>query len=116
MFSKLMGPRGRSLMTWAMVVSLVSLSCVFEPRPSETPPDDQIGGRDDYQPPDEPGVVVENLKKVIGKLDSGSYQDMFTEDFVFVPDPEDVQDMEGRYGPGLYLDWDKAIETMVMER
>jgi hypothetical protein len=115
MFSKFLSHRRRSLMTWVILMTLMATSCgIFEPRESEEP--DQIVGGSEYEPAQEPEAVVRNLIKVIQGLDSVNYRDLFSEDFGFVPDPEDVQFMDNHYGPGVYLDWNENVETTVTER
>jgi hypothetical protein len=103
------------LIEWVILMMLVIASCgIFEPRESQEP--DQIVGGSEYEPAQEPEAVVRNFIKVIQGLDSGSYRDLFTKDFEFVPDPEDVQFMDNHYGPGVYLDWNRTVETTVTER
>jgi hypothetical protein len=94
---------------------VLATSCgVFEPRENADP--DQVSGGSDYVLPQEPEIVVSNLINVLRALDSGNYQDLFTEDFGFIPDREDVQFMDSYYGPGIYSGWDKRLETTVTDR
>ncbi|MFC1800296.1 hypothetical protein ACFL2Z_05270 [Candidatus Eisenbacteria bacterium] len=93
-----------------VLAAAVSLSCIFEPR--ATTEYDQVGGKD-IQPAREPEMVISNMVTIVQGLDSANYPDLFSEDFYFVPDPEDVDFMNNHYGPGVYLDWDNLVEVYV---
>lgn len=96
-----------------IVAWTASLSCVFEPRATQEP--SQVGGGD-ILPAQEPEMVISNLITIVQGLDSGNYPDLFSEDFYFVPDPEDVDFMNNHYGPGVYLDWYGGVEADVASR
>ncbi len=113
MFSKSMKPKSRFLLIGVLLASLVTTSCIFEPRASEKPPDQAT---EDIRPAKEPEILIENLIKVVEGVDSGNYPDLFAEDFGFVADPEDVDFMNNHYGPGIYLGWDKNVETTMADR
>jgi len=110
MFSKLNGSRSRLVLIGLMLASLAAVSCIFEPRATLEP--DQVGGKD-IQPAQEPEMLISNLVTIVQALDSGNYQDLFSEDFSFVPDPEDEDFMNNHYGPGIYLNWDRPVEVIV---
>ncbi len=110
MFSKLGKSKSRFVVIGLMLVSMATVSCVFEPRATTKP--SQSGGKD-ILPAQEPEMVISNLVTIVQALDSANYPDLFTEDFYFVPDPEDVDFMNNHYGPGVYLDWDKFVESDV---
>jgi hypothetical protein len=93
-----------------LLASAASLSCIFEPRATTEPT--QVGGKD-ILPAQEPEMVVSNLVTILQALDSANYPELFSEDFYFVPDPEDVDFMNNYYGPGIYLDWVKPVEVYV---
>ncbi len=110
MFSKLHRVRSRFVVIGLMLASLAATSCVFEPRATTEP--SQVGGKD-ILPAQEPEMVISNLVTIVRALDSANYPDLFTENFYFYPDPEDVDFMNNHYGPGVYLDWFKPVEVTV---
>lgn len=114
MFSKPRRSTGRFVVIGLILGFLVTPSCVFEPRDTQPPPEGQTG--EDIQMAQDPEVVIDNLIRVIYRLDSANYPDLFSEDFAFVPDPEDVDFMNNHYGPGIYLGWDKVVETTMTDR
>jgi hypothetical protein len=106
----------RSAAIWLLVAGLgLTASCgVFEPRGSE-PPKEGSGGSV-YVPPQEPAIVVSNLVTVMVEYPHTRYSDLFSEDFTFVPDPDDVLTLESIYGQGVFDDWGAEVELQVGDR
>jgi hypothetical protein len=102
-----------ALIVCVLLASILA-SCVFEPRDSEEPPPDSGGGG--YVLPQEPKTVISNMKTIMERGESANYPDLFSEDFYFVPDPDDVITLENVYGPGIFDSWYKNVETGVMDR
>ena len=76
-----------------------------------------MGSRPARRPPaQDPETVISNLVTIVYGNISGSYPDLFTEDFEFVPDPEDLDFINNQYGPGIYLDWFKPVEVSVADQ
>jgi hypothetical protein len=95
-----------------LLVLLLASCGIFEPRKSQEPP---AGAGATYVLPQEPGLVISNMVNVVNELQSVEYQDLFTDDFEFVPDPRDVLTLENYY-PGIFDDWGKAVEVSIGER
>ena len=106
----------RLFVIWALAAGLgLVASCgVFEPRDSE-PPKDGTGGAV-YVTPQEPSVVVSNLVTVMVESPHTNYSEIFSDDFTFVPDPDDVLTLESIYGQGVFDDWDADVELQVGDR
>ena len=93
----------------------IMASCgVFEPRDSE-PPEEGSGGSV-YVPPQEPAMVVSNLVTVMVESPHTNYPELFSEDFTFVPDRDDVLTLESIYGQGVFDNWDVDVELQVGDR
>lgn len=63
-----------------------------------------------------PDSVIQSLINAVGCGSQGlsTYQQLFTDDFSFGPDPSDSLDVTSEPGrEGIYLDWTKAVETEV---
>jgi hypothetical protein len=93
---------------------LVASCGLFEPRASEEPEEGSGGAI--YEQPQEPTVVISNLVNVIVEDPHTNYPDLFSEDFTFVPDPDDVLTLESIYGQGVFDDWDAAVESDVGDK
>ncbi len=108
--------RKPGLLMRLLVAGLVLVaSCgVFEPRDSEEPGEGSGGSV--YIQPQEPAVVISNLVTVMVEAPHTNYPDLFTEDFTFVPDPDDVLTLESIYGQGVFDDWDVDVEVQVGDR
>lgn len=108
--------RKPELMMWLLVAGLgLVASCgVFEPRDSEDP--EAGSGGSVYVSPQEPAVVISNLVTVMVEAPHTNYPELFSEDFSFVPDPDDVLTLESIYGQGVFDDWDVEVEVEVGER
>lgn len=104
------------LLVWLLAAGLALVaSCgVFEPRDSEAP--EEGSGGSVYVPPQEPGVVVTNLVTVMVEAPHTNYPELFSEDFSFIPDPDDVLTLENIYGQGVFDDWDMGVEVQVGDR
>ena len=110
MFSKFRRTGSRFVLIGLVLASAFGLSCIFEPRATTEP--SQISGSD-ILPAQEPEMVISNMMLMLQGLDSANYPDLFSGDFFFVPDPEDVDFMNNQYGPGIYMDWFKPVEVNV---
>lgn len=111
MSSKDTKPNEHLLAVVCFVVALGLASCeIFSVRPSEEP----TGGATRFALPQSPDIVISNMVNAISARDVVIYGDIFTEDFVFVPDPEDVLELENYY-PGVFSDWDIEIERDVAQ-
>jgi hypothetical protein len=101
---------------WLLVAGLgLVASCgVFEPRDSESP--EEGSGGSVYVPPQEPPVVISNLVTVMVESPHTNYPELFSEDFTFVPDPDDVLTLESIYGQGVFDNWDMDVELQVGDR
>jgi hypothetical protein len=95
-------------------LGLVASCGVFEPRDSESP--EEGSGGSVYVPPQEPPVVVSNLVTVMVESPHTAYPELFSEDFTFVPDPDDVLTLESIYGQGVFDNWDVDVEVQVGDR
>jgi hypothetical protein len=87
---------------------------LFEPRDTEEP--EGGGGGAVYQQPQEPEIVISNLINVITDFPHVNYEELFAEDFAFVPDPDDVLTLESIYGGGVFDDWGADVEVDVGEK
>jgi hypothetical protein len=95
-----------------LIAVLAIASCdTFSTRVAESPE----GEATEYVLPQEPMDVLSNLKNSIRDRDSEVYQGLFTDDFVFVPDPTDVVELENVY-PGVFDGWDVQAEIGVGKR
>ncbi len=108
-------PSKPGLLMWLLVPGLVLVaSCgVFEPRDSEHP--EAGSGGSVYIQPQEPATVISNLVAVMVDAPHTNYPELFSEDFTFVPDPDDVLTLESIYGQGVFDDWDVEVEVEVGE-
>jgi hypothetical protein len=94
------------------LAAVVAASCdTFSTRAAEEPE----GEATQIVLAQKPGDVLSNLKNAIGGRDTDAYEDLFTEDFVFIPDPSDVIDLENFY-PGIFDNWGMETEIEVGER
>jgi len=89
-------------------VTLVSSCGEFSVRPSLPP----SGGGTQWLDPQEPHLVLSNMINVITEKDPLNYERLITEDFVFVPDPVDANELESYY-PGVFLEWTADVEVTV---
>jgi hypothetical protein len=111
MFSRQVIHKRRLLVVAGIAVALGLASCdTFSVRDSEDP--EGSGGVDEYVDPYEPELVISNLVNSVEDQNAFNYDKLFTEDFVFVPDPTDVLELENYY-PGVYADWDVEAERQV---
>lgn len=95
-----------------LIAVLVIASCdTFSTRVAESPE----GEATEYVLPQEPADVLSNLKNSIRDRDSEVYQGLFTNDFVFVPDPGDLLELESVY-PGVFDGWDIQAEIEIGKR
>jgi hypothetical protein len=101
---------------WGLLAVLVLVvSCgLFEPRDSEEPEEGSGGAI--YEQPQEPEVVISNLVNVMVESPHANYPELFSEDFAFVPDPDDVLTLESIYGQGVFGDWDADVEADVGDK
>jgi hypothetical protein len=101
------------LIAGGFVCLLLAASCSpFSPREAEEP----VGEASDYVEPQDPWDVISNLRNSIETQSDLNYERLFAEDFVFVPDQSDVNDLESIYYPGVYDDWDAETERQVGRR
>jgi hypothetical protein len=106
--------RGPALLFLAASVVLGASCGVFEPRASEDP--EEGSGGTVYVQPQEPAVVISNLVTVMVETPHTNYPELFSEDFTFVPDRDDVLTLESIYGQGVFDYWDVDVEVEVGER
>jgi hypothetical protein len=97
-----------------MALTLMASCGLFEPRESEEP--EAGSGGSVYIQPQEPQVVVSNLLSVIVEAPHLNYPELFSEDYAFIPDPDDVLTIESIYGQGIFDNWDASVEVDVGER
>jgi hypothetical protein len=109
-------PTGWDALIWVPAACLVlAASCgVFEPRDSQQP--EEGSGGTVYVQPQEPGIVISNLVAVMVEAPHTNYPELFSDDFTFIPDPDDVLTLESIYGQGVYEGWDTDVEVTVGER
>jgi hypothetical protein len=109
-------PRRRvSLLSGLAALLVFAGACgLFEPRGSQ-PPEGGSGGAI-YQQAQEPEIVMSNLINVMVEIPHTTYAELFADDFVFFPDPDDALTLENIYGPGIYSDWGVDVETDVGDR
>ena len=107
--------RSRLLVPGLLACILCANSCgVFEPREAQTP--EGGGGGAVYQQPQDPEVVISNLINVITTYPHVNYSELFADDFVFIPDPDDVLTLESIYGQGVFADWGPDVEVSVGDK
>ncbi len=58
--------------------------------------------------------VIYNMELAVNNQNPVFYEELFTEGFVFKPDPADSAEVEKNF-PGAYANWDYGVETAVME-
>ena len=58
--------------------------------------------------------VLYNMTLAVGNKQPVTYEELFTDNFLFKPDPSDSAEVEKNF-PGAYANWNKNIETGVME-
>jgi hypothetical protein len=58
--------------------------------------------------------VLFNMKLAVDNQQPVTYEELFTDNFFFKPDPSDSVEVEKNF-PGAYANWNKHIETGVME-
>jgi len=58
--------------------------------------------------------VLYNMKLAVDNQQPVTYEELFTDDFFFKPDQSDSIEVEKNF-PGAYADWNKDVETAVME-
>jgi ketosteroid isomerase-like protein len=92
-------------------IMVVSSCGTFTPREAEEPE----GQATIYVLPQKPTFVLSNLENVVNSRDVERYGELFSEDYVFIPDPSDASDLEAYY-PGIFDDWDVEVEAYVGER
>jgi hypothetical protein len=105
----------RPLLWGLLAVLLPAAACgVFDPRDTEPPEGGSSGAV--YEQPQEPEVVISNLVNVMVEYPHVNYTELFADDYVFIPDPDDVLTLENIYGPGVFDGWDADVEVDVGEK
>lgn len=61
-------------------------------------------------------MVISNLVTVMVEAPHTNYPELFSDDFVFVPDPDDVLTLESIYGQGVFDGWGVDVEVQVGDR
>jgi hypothetical protein len=61
-------------------------------------------------------MVISNLINVIVVYPHVNYSELFSEDFIFIPDPDDVLTLESIYGRGVFDDWGADVEAAVGDK
>ncbi len=100
--------RGIALLMIGLVVLALVACDTFSVRDAEQP----TGGVTVFEVPRNPTTVISNLINVMRNLDAINYEDLFSEDFVFVPDSRDVQEFDNYY-PGVLTEWGTDVEVNV---
>jgi hypothetical protein len=104
-----------ALLCGLLALCMLVVSCgTFEPRSSEAPEDGSGGAV--YEQPQDPEVVISNLINVIVEYPHLNYPELFSDDYTFVPDPDDALTLESIYGQGVFDNWDAGAETDVGEK
>jgi hypothetical protein len=102
------------MMLLLLCLGLIVSCGIFEPRDSETPEEGSGGAV--YVSPQEPATVISNLVTVMVEPPHTNYPELFSEDFTFIPDPDDVLTLESIYGQGVFDNWDTDVEIQVGDR
>jgi hypothetical protein len=114
MYSKTGGRRLRSKVAACVVLCLCLISCdAFTVR--EAIPPEETSSPTDIVTAYQPTLVISNLVNSLEDKNTGAYNELFAEDFVFIADPSDVIDLETYY-PGALSDWDRDVEQQVAQR
>ncbi len=106
MFSKTCARLGITFVLCALV--LTPACDTFSVREAEKP----TGTVTVFEVPREPEIVLSNLINVMRNLDAINYEELFSNDFVFIPDARDVQDFDNYY-PGVLTEWGRDVEIRV---
>lgn len=80
--------------------------CLFDTRD----PDDPDAVEVPREPPTEPRIVLENIRKTFSAKQVGNYNLSLADDFAFEPDRTDANDIPGTF----FVGWNKERETSAM--
>ena len=99
----------RILISMALIGFVGMAGCVFEPREAEVP-DTGEGG--DWITPGIPKDVLANLASGLAATANSNYERSLHDDFVFIPRPEDRDNL----GAAVFEGWDKQVEMAFLTR
>ncbi|HER44109.1 MAG TPA: hypothetical protein ENO08_06585 [Candidatus Eisenbacteria bacterium] len=99
----------RALTAILPVLFLVAAGCIFEPREAESP---DAGEEATWITPNLPKDVFVNLTTGLAADANSNYERSLSQDFTFVPLPEDV----GALGAEVFEGWNKEIEMEFLTR
>ncbi len=93
-----------------LLVGFVGMAgCIFEPREAEIPESDEGG---DWITVGMPKDVLANLASGLAAASNSNYERSLHEDFVFIPRPEDRDNL----GADVFEGWDKGVEMAFLTR
>ncbi len=100
----------KKIIVLILVIGFIGMTgCIFEPREAETP-DTEEGG--DWITPGMPKDVLANLASGLVAVANSNYERSLHEDFVFIPRPEDRDNL----GEEVFEGWNKEVEMAFLTR
>jgi len=100
------------ILVWLVAIGMALAGCeTFSVREAEEP----TGSATVFEVPRNPTTVISNLINVVRNLDAINYEELFSDDFIFIPDSKDVQEFDSYY-PGVLTQWGADVEVEVGNR